>query len=508
MRPTPDRPTAGIRLAVVLTHGLLTVGAVLIGMTWEAGLFALPVGDMLYWTSLALLLLFAWSLASWVALTRSWFDPYLLFLVAANLFNAGLAFLEVFRLNPEGVLPGLFAERTVLDSLFLVFLGLAGLHGGALCSVGEADAKPQAAKSLWFLRVPESADVRRVGWFLLLVSAGPAVYVLRASFQRVLAGGYLALYQGEQAVGVQGAPQILADFLVPATLFLLAGSKGSPLAVLVSAAVVLANAGCQLFLGYRYYAAMPVVAYLWVWHLAVRPVPKLLLAGAAAVLLGVVFPLVAATREVRGDSRLSVEYLSQAFSRLEAPAVDLVSEMGGTLRTVAHTRELVPEVRDFDRGMVYAYGALTVIPNLFWEVHPSVAAGVPSHWLIWAVDPQTAADGGSLGYSFIAEAYLNFGWLGTPLVTALIGLLYGRFALWGLRTGKHAAANLALVGTFCSFFTFYAREDIPVACRSLLWYSLGPYCLAYLFASLRRGPRHRRAQELQTVAGRTVGCAR
>lgn len=476
----------GFRTAVLWGHCLLTGGCALFGLTWQAGMFGLSVEDMTYAAALALLLLFGWSLWSWIVLTRSWFDPYSLFLVAANLFNAGQAFLEVFDLNPSGMLPDLFPERTVLDSLFLVFLGLSAMHLGALLSVGQPNTKPQAANA-GYLRTPGPADVRLAGWLLLLASVGPTALLLRDAFQRVLSGGYFSLYQAEQAVGVQGVPQILASFLVPAALFLLAGSKGSPANVAASAAIVLTNACCQLFLGYRYYAVMPLVAYLWVWHLAVRPVPKTLLAGVSIVLIGVVLPLVGATRETRGETRLSVEFLAEAFSSMESPAVNILFEMGGSLRTVAHTLELVPETRDFDGGMGYLYGMLTLIPNLFWDIHPSVAAGTPSSWLIWTVDPETAALGGGLGYSFIAEAYLNFGWLGTPLVTGLLGFLYGKFVLWGLRTGKHSAANLALVASFCSFFTFYAREDVPVVFRSLIWYSLGPYCLAYLIASLRRG---------------------
>src|SRR4051794_10900559 len=58
--------------------------------------------------SLALLLLFAWSLISWKLAGRSLFSPYILFLTSAFMFNAGQAFLEVFGLNDRGLLHGVF----------------------------------------------------------------------------------------------------------------------------------------------------------------------------------------------------------------------------------------------------------------------------------------------------------------------------------------------------------------------------------------------------------------
>ena len=45
-------------------------------------------------------------------------------------------------------------------------------------------------------------------------------------------------------------------------------------------------------------------------------------------------------------------------------------------------------------------------------MHPSVAHGQPSDWLIETVNPYLAERGLGLGFSFIAEAYMNFGKVG------------------------------------------------------------------------------------------------
>ena len=71
-----------------------------------------------------------WSLWSWARITHSWFDCYSLFLIAATLFNAGQACLEVFGLNQGDMLDGQFSHATLVRTLFLVLLGLAAMHLG------------------------------------------------------------------------------------------------------------------------------------------------------------------------------------------------------------------------------------------------------------------------------------------------------------------------------------------------------------------------------------------
>jgi hypothetical protein len=197
-----------------------------------------------------------------------------------------------------------------------------------------------------------------------------------------------------------------------------------------------------------------------------------------------VFPLISLTRNVSGAERLSGNYLINAFTSIESPGVAIISEMGGTMGTVAHTLELVPISRDYDLGIGYLYALATIVPNLFWVIHPTIAHGIASDWLTWSVDPYTASRGGGLGFSFIAEGYLNFGWFGTPLILGLIGFLYAKFLFWADRFSD--AARLATVASFFAFFTFFSRGESSLIVRGLIWYSLAPYFLILLLSHLQR----------------------
>lgn len=436
---------------------------------------------LIYPSCLAFVALAVWSVWSWRSVTGSLFDPYVLFLVAAVLFNGGHALLELGGWNDSGSVFDRFSSETALQTVFLVSLGLAAFHLGALFGIpGKASVKRSTSGTdLAALRT-----VRTVGWALLLVSSVPALLSLRDAVLVVMTSGYFALYQREVATSVAAIPTILAAFLVPGGLFLLAGARESRTARYASGVVVLIYAVVQLFLGHRSPAAMPLVAYAWLWHRSVRRLRGAVLAAIGAPLLFVVFPLLADVRDVSGADRLSAEFLADAFFSIDNPVIAIVSEMGGSMHTVAHTLELVPGSRDFDMGVGYLYGLLTVLPSVFWDVHPTVDRGLAESWLVWIVEPAFAAAGGSLGFSFMAEAYLGFGWYGAPVVLGALGFFLARLTLWALSSEEPAKS--AMVASLLSFFLFLARSEVAAQIRLVVWYALLPYLAVLAIAAWRR----------------------
>lgn len=433
--------------------------------------------------ALGLLLLTVWAAVSWRLVGRRLFDPYGMFLLAAVLFNGGQVFLESVGLNANGILGSAFSVETTEETVAMVICAVGALHTGALLAV--TGVRPAAAASPATTIAEQLRGCRAVGAALLLVSIVPSVIEMRQRLATVYESGYYALYQGDFATGFEGANGILAGFLVPAVLFQLAGSgsrRGHRRLTLVVVALYVLT---YLFSGYRGFAAMLAVAYAWVWHRTVRPLPKGAVLLAVAVTMFVVFPLVAVVRNVSGADRTSVEFLREAYLSIDNPMVQSVSEMGSSMATIAYTLELVPSTRTFEYGLGYLYAISTVFPNLFWDVHPATARGTPSEWLIWTVDPGTARNGGGLGYSFIAEAYLNFGWIGVPLVMVALGYLLCRFVLWADGGSSPSPARIATIATFTAFTLSYARGEASFIVRPLLWYALAPYVAVAVLQKLR-----------------------
>ena len=152
--------------------------------------------------------------------------------------------------------------------------------------------------------------------------------------------------------------------------------------------------------------------------------------------------------------------------------------------TTIYTQELVPATRDFEYGETYFYALFKLVPNVAWDIHPSIAH-TPSVWLIQATDPWLSAKGGSIGFSFLAEAYFNFGWTGGPWIIALIGFAFARMTLWASRPPGLVEAKIAMMAALVSFFAFVAREDLGFVTRPLVWYSILPYAAIHVLAWAR-----------------------
>ncbi len=446
-----------------------------------------------YVLSAGLTLLLGWSLVSWRLAGLRLFDPYCVFLISAFLFNAGHALLEVIDANEAGLMNEIFSDAINRETLALSFVGLAALHFGALLTVCLGWRRiaplqwPSSTRETW---------LRRIGWIQLMV-AGPASAVwLWQALQIVAATGYASLYDRDLAAGVAATPFLLSGFLVPGALFLTVSDRRHRLDRRVSATVIVLVAALQFYLGYRSTAAMPLVAWMWLRHRAVRPFRWPVLAGWAMLLVFVVFPLVRETRNMSQAERSTSSYLDN-FLGVDNPAISSVHEMGATMATTAHTLTLVPDSRPFDLGQGYAYALLTVFPNLFWDIHPTIVRGTANEWLVRSINPWLASRGGAYGYSCIAEAYLNFGKPGVPLMMCLYGVLFVALLVWAEESGD--PAKLAFVATVLAFVLRFPRDELAGVIRPVVWYALLPYLSIVLtpgvmtgaLRSLPAGTRHR-----------------
>ncbi len=429
--------------------------------------------------------IFVWCLWSWRFVNGRLFDPYTLFLIAAFLFNGGQALLQVFGLNAHGLLNGRFAQDTLFSTLVLVIIGLMGFHLGGLLAYNAKHSQVTPDESVSVAQHIQDRALRSIGWILLCVAIIPSLMQLGSAINVALTSGYFALFQRDAQTGFDAAPRILATFLIPAAMFILGGSRQNRFSKYVSLCLVSLYVLVELFLGHRGTAIPIAVAYIWLWSRVIQPLPKSVLFTATIIGLVVVIPLVRVIRNVPGQDRLLLEYIVESYTSIDNPVVEAISEMGGSMITVAYTLQLIPTTQDFNYGLDYVYATFTIVPNFFGTVHPTIARGTPSVWLIQTVSPYTAARGGSIGYSFIAEAFLNFGWIGTPIVLGVIGFFFAKFTTWADKPGE--AGRQAVLATFLAFFLFYVRADSASVFRPLIWYSLLPYLLATILANSIRG---------------------
>ncbi|HEY9826308.1 MAG TPA: O-antigen polysaccharide polymerase Wzy [Stenomitos sp.] len=453
-----------------------------------------------------------WFFTSWRFLTNQAFHPYIIFLISAILFNGGQAILEVFHLNQNGLLKSHFSDETLVRTLFFTSICFSAFHLGALLSLGAVNIahslkKPQLSYiqskrrrlnkratdeiplttekySRGQLEQDTPLDTTKgsaiVGWALTSISFLPSIYVFFQSLKVVITSGYQGLYQGDQETSVAAAPAVLATFVIPAVMFLLAGSqppnrppkkRTQIFAVVLMVLYILSN----IVIGQRRNVATRLVAFTWLWHTWVRKIPgSLIVIGGLS--LTILFPIIAATRNMVGADRTSFLTVLTSLLGSKNPVFLTLNEMGGSMMTVAYTIELIPSTRPFQMGADYFYAFFTLVPNLFWKIHPTIARGLAGTWLTWQIDPEFASRGGGYGFSFIAEAFMNFGWVGGPITLGVFGFFFTLVTLWAVNSSS--AARMAMIGTFTAFLPFYARSELALHVRALVWYAVIPYAAA------------------------------
>jgi hypothetical protein len=182
-------------------------------------------------------------------------------------------------------------------------------------------------------------------------------------------------------------------------------------------------------------------------------------AGLAATLLAV-----PALRSLRENPLAQRSLSDVAF---EAHPLTAVEEVGGSLRPLVHTLELM-ENEPYRWGYTYWQAVWMVMPNLAlnWEadIYAAVDELPPSLWMARLAAPWHYYHGGGLGFSAVAEPYMNFGVAGVmaffPLLAAALvwcdrldGLRPARVAVWAMVLGP-------LLWTARNAFTVFVRPAV------------------------------------------------
>lgn len=393
----------------------------------------------------------------------------------------------VVRSSPRGVLS--------LEGLYLVLLGLFHLGTVVPSALGAAPAPSPA----WL-------DSTHLGASLRLFASATIAFTLGVSLdgpprgdeadtvpaRPVLFGTGLLVAMGGAAMVITGASQLgllgssYGEFYERA-LFLDTRMFGFgmilfPVGLLVAAAgasprqmallgVLFAVVAAPLFAsGFRGPLIVQAAALMTVW---VRKSPRVAwrLAAVLAVGLLVAVPAIKMTRTREAS-------LAEALRK--ARVLDFVLEAGGSLHPLVATHELMQD-RSPWMGRSYLMGLARIVPNLSSQRASLDGDLAPSAWVTMHMSPWEYDHGGGLGYSAVAEPYLNFGTAGVLLFFLLGGVL-ARACDRLLQRGPFAAA----LGASCfGFFLWTVRNDMAVMFR-IVTYAAAIVLAAWLLDRLLR----------------------
>jgi len=470
LRIPQEFPRSAVVGQVIALVCIALYGISILGVT-NPPYFLIDIGGAL------MLAMFAASVHSWYSCTGQIFHPYILFLLSVLLFHGGQVILEMFGLNEYGMLQGKYGADQILPAILIVLICFWAFHLGALAIAWRTVTRPKLEPAV---APSESRAALLVGLALMGIAIVPFLMVSVQLLALRAREAYIVLYQQQSGGGFENWKLVLSGFLVPGALFVMVGAQkraGLMRAsfLTISWLAVVAVSGLQFLLGARSHAVMPLIAATWLWHSRIRKVPKSFLIVSGVLMLGVVFPILGI---IRNDplAGQSIAVSSQnAFRSLENPLFATLADMGGSIRPLVDTLELVPETRPHQFGLGYLHALLNIFPNFIEALHFPLEYGTPESWYVETVDPEYAETGGSWGYSFIAEAYLEFGWFGAPVATACLGAFIAWFTLWGSNS-KHAIKAAAVAGWF-TIFLHFPRGILESYTRQLIWFSLVPYAL-------------------------------
>jgi oligosaccharide repeat unit polymerase len=421
-------------------------------------------------------------------------SPYMLLVTAAIFFNGGQVILMALGL---GNMP-LFGYTSVgngtkVAAVYATSLGLFGLHVGALLGGKLA---PHAARSEILPTTPNWDRALQVAGWLLLAGAVVPTYTSLTTAIDVSSVGYSALYQQEVETGFDSWQNSVAGYLLPGVFLLLAGGRDKKHVRAITLGVVLIYVSSYFFIGVRSKAAMALLAYVWLWDRLVGKISRKWLASSAMIIILLIFPFINVMRAMSIENRMKVNMMKTGIEKVDNPAVASISEMGASLGAMAHTMNLVPAPFEYQLGITYYYAILRIVPNVAWEIHPSVAYGSASDWMAQQIDPFIVEAGGGFGYSMFAEAFLNFGWPGILFVMFAFGFATER--LWIKSLKNNRVGIYVIIACVMAFGLQMVRGEFIHVARPFVWYALVPWLVAVMvhqaitYGRLRgSGPRGR-----------------
>ncbi len=382
-------------------------------------------------------------------------SPAMLYLYALGVFHFGLAGLWALG-APAARMPLWFSTWDLAPALRLSILATACYQVGV--TFAAAHTKPpdhrrqeerQRHNSVMFAC---GMVVTAVGLAALLAGAW------QIGIGRLLSATYMESYELTRTYD----PRLLISSLqvVPMGLYLAAASAPTKRVRQVLAVGLVW--GAFIFLaGYRGYAMAPLAVLLALVDRRGVGLPKRWLAvGAAVVLLAL--PAARVAREKSLQQRSFVDLTSSA-SPFAA-----IAEMGGSIRPLVHTLVLL-ETEELRWGYTYWQAAQMLVPNLAMEWqgggYQPIEELPPSHWVTRIVEPWIYRHHGGLGFSAVAEPYMNFGRPGVVAYFLVLGFALVRFDL-GAGTSP---VRLAIWAMILGPLIWSARNAYTVFLRPAVW---------------------------------------
>ena len=411
---------------------------------------------------------------------RTVFRILTLFVIMYFIYLQGQVLLNVFNLTTNGLLSGKFSNSELIGGILDVHLFMAMFLFGVSTSHTYFQ-RPQEESGFFRISQLYDKNMITVGMIIIACSLPFELYVNLQKVFFSLTYGYASLYQESALNSISSSAKILSYFFAPGCYYVFFASERKSWSERISLLLLAFHSITELAIGYRASAMIPIILILYGLTLKSRYVnsaflsrktKKIIIRASIIAFLVVifVFPVVRQSRNSGGligitaSDYFSIDNYRELFTT--------VNDMGKSLQTIIYTKQIVPVKEGFRYGISYLMNLTTVIPNLFWARHPAEVYGSLGKWLTKIVDYSFWQFGGALGFSCVAEAYVNFGYIGIVAMGFLLGRVLQTVENKIEASGR--AINYASYAIVATYLLSYSRGEFSDLVRGIFWYMLIP----------------------------------
>lgn len=335
----------------------------------------------------------------------------MLFLIISYVFHMGNIVCTMFFL--KGDFGDLFwgtekqicvnACKFVLVSLFFFVLGVRYISNYKIkCVVKKYVIKSGISMS--------NQKIFLIGIIFFLVGIVPKLIVDVNKLVVGITRGYLATYDVDLS-GKAGLGTLVYSGII---CILIAKRKNISLCRMI---IILTSVyeGIMMFSGNRYMSLSMIITMCFIYINYIEKInSKKFMLYSILIVMGLTF--INTVRELRNMGINLSMFMEEYFVQLQnAPIINEMLELGGTIRTVVLSVKNFPQYADFGYGSTYWKFFLYAIPKVK-ELHSIDMSDMEFIRLFPYHE--------SLGGSYLGEAYYNFGWFGV-FFSCVVGMMVG-----------------------------------------------------------------------------------
>lgn len=388
------------------------------------------------------------SSLSWIIVyltaTYSYYRTLYLFgnayIIALFMFHLGLIYqVALGAVEASQWTSGAMAEWVEAAAWYVV-LALCSLGIGVACSILFKRDRASTSNSV-------SLQRNRTMAFLLSHSKGLGLACICFLIMTILSYGNIFAYSRAELFNLQtdtrGFGVLMMVLPGAVTLFVLAAQTATQKLIAYSL-------GIFVFLvimlsGYRSAALFPALVGTVLWVKSGRRIPAVVaVSGVLFVLMAI--SVVGVFRQMGSYDSLNAEKLQTSFDN--ASLDSSITEMGQSVGVLANVIKLVPAVDNHTYGNSYWLAFKEMFPNIGGNINSEksrlarknqatfdqseLVKMAPADWITYRLNRWKFDNGQGVGFSAVAEPYLNFGTAGVVLFFVFLGFLFGRLDMLNL----------------------------------------------------------------------------